>query len=187
VLSPEHLQQLATAHQRARKIRRALAVAQFDGWTVAIFAGLTLLFGIFSPVGLLIGLAMAAVAFFEFRGAAQLRRLDLDAPKRLALNQLFFGSVLLAYAIYALWKVFYTHNPQLDQVTQSLRDAGVQLDLRQLERTIALLIYGALAAVAIFGQGGTALYYFTRRKHLESYLRDTPPWILQAQRAGLPI
>ena len=60
-------------------------------------------------------------------------------------------------------------------------------DVESLERAVGLLVYGTLAAVAIFGQGGTAWFYHTRRPILEGYLRDTPPWILGAQRAGMPM
>lgn len=170
---------------RSAKIRRAVAYATFDAWTIAIFAALTILFGIFSPIGLAIGVAMAIVAFFEFRGAAQLRKLDTAAPRRLALNQCFLGLVLLTYAAYALWQVFTESNPLLDQLGPQLQSAGLQLDLKQLTRTVGLLIYGSLALIAILGQGGTALYYLTRRNHLEAYLRNTPTWITEAQRAGL--
>lgn len=50
---------------------------------------------------------------------------------------------------------------------------------------IGWLIYGTLAAVAIFVQGGTALFYHSRRKYIEAYVNETPAWIVQAQRAGL--
>jgi hypothetical protein len=49
------------------------------------------------------------------------------------------------------------------------------------------MVYGGLAAVAIFGQGGTALYYWSRRRFVEAYLKETPRWIIDAQRAGLPM
>jgi hypothetical protein len=60
-------------------------------------------------------------------------------------------------------------------------------DIDQITRTIGLMVYGGLAAVAIFGQGGTALYYWSRRRFVEAYLKETPRWIIDAQRAGLPM
>jgi hypothetical protein len=68
-----------------------------------------------------------------------------------------------------------------------LAEAGIRGSIDSLARLLGVLVYGTLAAVAIFGQGGTALYYFTRRKHVEAYLRETPQWILDAQRAGMPM
>ena len=52
---------------------------------------------------------------------------------------------------------------------------------------ISYLIYGTLALVAIFGQGGTALFYLSRKKYIEAYATQTPQWIIQAQQAGLPM
>ena len=62
---------------------RAINVAHFDAWTVAIFGGLTFLVSLvsFSLVGLILGGGMSLVAYLEFVNAARLRRLELDAPK----------------------------------------------------------------------------------------------------------
>jgi len=38
--------------------------------------------------------------------------------------------------------------------------------------------------VAIIAQGGTTLYYFTRAKYIRAYRDQTPPWIVEMQRAG---
>ena len=187
-LSPEHLRQLTEARQRATKIRRAISVAKFDGWSVGMFGALTFLVGAisFSWIGLLLGGGMLAVAWVEFRGADRLRRLDAGATKSLAFNQLVLGGLLLTYAIYSLWGVYHTHDPAFDELRGMGNVPGIG-DIDNIAHLIGLLIYGTLAAVAIFGQGGTALYYHTRRRHIESYLRDTPPWIVEAQRAGMPL
>ena len=58
---------------------------------------------------------------------------------------------------------------------------------RKSRTLIGWVMYGTLAAVAIFVQGGTALYYLSRRRLIEQYLRETPAWIVQAQRAGMPM
>jgi hypothetical protein len=44
-----------------------------------------------------------------------------------------------------------------------------------------------VAAVAIFVEGGMALFHFSRRKVVEAYIRETPQWIVEAQRAGVPL
>lgn len=101
-LSPEQLTELAAARARSKKIRRAITVATLDGWATAIFAALTFLGGLFHWLGFVLGGAMAIVAYVEFTGAHRLRTLDVTAPRALALNQIFLGSVLLLYAIYSL-------------------------------------------------------------------------------------
>jgi hypothetical protein len=189
-LSPEHFAQLAEARRRSKKIRRAAAVATFDGWATGVFGALTFLVGLiaFSWVGLALGAAMLVVAWVEFRGARQLRQLDPAAANSLAINQLFLGAALLTYAMFSLWTVFHSQTFITQQLANSpeLSQAGLG-SIESLAKMLGLLIYGTLAAVAIFGQGGTALYYATRRKHVEAYRRETPQWILDAQRAGMPM
>ena len=73
-LSAEQILQIAEARLRWGKIRRGVAVALFDGWTIAIFAGLTLLGGLFNWIGLVLGAGMATVAYIELRGAKRCSR-----------------------------------------------------------------------------------------------------------------
>src|SRR5690348_1421830 len=87
VLSAEHLQQLAEARQSGRKVRRAIGVATFDGWTIGAFGFLTLLIGITDLTSILMGVGMAAIAWLELRGAARLRRLEAGAGRALGFNQ----------------------------------------------------------------------------------------------------
>ena len=57
-LTPEQLTELADARRRGTKIRRAISVAKFDAWTIAIFAGFTLMSAIFSWSGAVLGIGM---------------------------------------------------------------------------------------------------------------------------------
>lgn len=186
-LSPEQLKQIADARHRSTKIRKGVNVALFDGWSIAIFAGLTLLGGLFSPVSLMLGAGMAAVAFVELRGVKRLRQLDATAPKLLAWNQVFLAALLLTYALFSLWKIYTGRTELAGQLAAYPELATVAGDIEQLSKMIGLLIYGSLIAVAIFGQGGTALFYLSRKKYIDAYLRETPQWIIDAQRAGMPM
>ena len=57
-----------------------------------------------------------------------------------------------------------------------------------LARMISATVYVGLACVAVLAQGGTALYYFTREKHIRAYREQTPPWIVEMQRqSGAPL
>lgn len=184
-LSEDHLRQLAAANVALRKIRRVVSIARFDGWTVGVFAALTGLFGLTQPTTLLIAAVMAAIAVIEIRGADKLQRLDVTAPRTLAINQLALGSLLILYALahlYAeltgpgIYDAIAATDPQLSQMLQPVQ---------RLARTIALAAYSALILVAIAAQGGLALFYFTRQKLLAAYLRQTPPWITTLHRTGL--
>jgi hypothetical protein len=57
-----------------------------------------------------------------------------------------------------------------------------------LARMISIAVYVGLACVAIFAQGGTALYYFSREKHIRAYREQTPAWIVEMQQqSGAPL
>jgi len=45
-----------------------------------------------------------------------------------------------------------------------------------------LLIYGGLILGTLLFQGLNAWYYFTRGKHVQTYLDATPSWIIDLQR-----
>ncbi|HEX8520862.1 MAG TPA: hypothetical protein VF669_01315 [Tepidisphaeraceae bacterium] len=192
-LTPDQLREISEARTRVRKIRSAVTLARFDFWGTAIFGGLTVLGSLvsFSLPGLLLGLAMAAVAYFEHHGANDLSNLELTAPRRLACNQLFFAAALLAYAA---WTLFYGLN-HLEQYTgliasqmpPELSDSSMVISINSLTKLILILLYGTLAVVALTVQPGTALFYFSREKHLRAYLSQTPRWILDAQRAGVSL
>ena len=36
-------------------------------------------------------------------------------------------------------------------------------------------------------QGGTALFYLSRLRHLREYVQNTPQWLIQMQRAGVQV
>jgi hypothetical protein len=183
----EHLAQIAAAKTLGRKIRRAVTYATIDGWTIAVFGALTALTSLFSALGLGLGAGMIIVAWFEFRGAAALKRLDLNAPKRLAINQIALGGLLFLYAAISLGTSLTQpsaisaeigNDPQLNSMLGPIDD---------LTRTIYIAVYATLMAVAILGPGMNAVYYLTRRSHIQTYLRETPTWILDLQRAGMSL
>jgi hypothetical protein len=183
-LSDEHLRQLAASHAATRKIRRAIAVARADGWGVAVFAAMTVLFGITSVSGIVLGTALGVTASVELWSARRLRSLEAKATRVLGFNQLALAGILITYAA---WRIYHEMNgtgeyaaiagsdPQLGQMLAPVED---------LTRLITLAIYGGLIAVAVFAQGGLALYYFTRGKYVRAYVAQTPEWVLAVQKAG---
>ena len=51
---------------------------------------------------------------------------------------------------------------------------------KQIEHWAPIVVYGLYSLVilaSVVGQGGLALYYFTRRRHIEAFNRQTPAWI----------
>jgi hypothetical protein len=184
VLSDEHLRQLAAARRAGGKLKRAIAVASFDGWTVGVFGALTLLTGLTDPSGLLMGAGMGAVAFVELRGAGRLKRLESGVTRTLGFNQLALAGIMIAYALWRLHAEMsgvspyqaYKSDPQLARMLQPIEN---------MTHLITLALYGAMICVALFAQGGLALFYFTRGKYIDAYLTKTPAWIIDMQRGGV--
>ena len=92
----------------------------------------------------------------------------------------------MGYAIYSLLTP-----PNMAQYAD-LAGAGqmgetMASDLNQMTSMIYNLVYFALIAIAIGAQGGTALFYLSRQKHLQGYLQHTPTWIVEMQRAGISV
>jgi hypothetical protein len=189
-LSPEHLRQLRLARQRGRSIRRAAGVATFHGWTFALCAGLSLLVGLLSLTSLLIGLALAVVAYNEFTGARLLRSFDERGPRRLGSNQLGLCGVLIVYAGWSIYSTLTAPSP-LEAAFGANGVASLGPDnpaapllssIQQLQTTVTLAVFGGLIVASLVFQGGTAWYYFSRARHLRAYVAETPQWVIELDR-----
>ncbi len=176
--------QLAAAEAAWRPIGRAAAYARFDAASLAVFAVLSALPCLGSGwAGYLLAAALGTVAYVEFAAVRQLRRLDLAAPRRLAMNQLALGGGLV---LYAGWNLFLTATDrgglmaELRDNPSLVGDNGPQV--AQLLRTSVYALYGSLAVLGVLAPGATAWFYASRSSRLRAYLADTPDWILRMQR-----
>jgi hypothetical protein len=183
-LSPDHLAAISAARLRGKKIRRAAMVATISGWTMGAFAVITLMGGLFGDwLALAIGIPLGLVAFFELRGAAMIRRFLPSGATLLACNQLGLALVLIAYAGYMLIQT--VSHPILGGAGgQSTGDPQIDAMMGDLSRTIGLVLYGGLMVFGLVGPGLTALYYQSRRGHIERMLDQTPEWVIHAMRAA---
>jgi hypothetical protein len=181
--SPLHLEEIAAAKQRAKPLRKAVTVAVLDGWGLAIFGGITILTGLTSFPTLALGCGMCLAAQFEFRGATRLRRLDTRALHSLARNQLALGAALFAYALWCML----TPESLTQAVAATPELNSMMRPIEDLARVIHTIVYGVIMLVAVFAQGGTAMFYRRRERQLHEYLAQTPAWLVQAQRDGLEI
>jgi hypothetical protein len=182
-LSTEHLKAIADARVRGKKIRRAANVAAFSGWTMAIFAVITLAGGLFGDlIALILGALLAVITVNELRGAAKLRRFDPSGPILLAINQLVLAAVIFFYGAYMLG--YTLRHPLLggDAQLADLNQLGV--DFSELSRTLAFVLYGGVALFGLLGPGFTALYYYSRRRLVRKMHDETPEWVIAALRAA---
>jgi len=195
-LTTEQLQQLAAAGTRAKKIRSAARVAVFNGYVTASFAFLsaplvpvaTVWLG-FVPsglVGLLVTVGLAVIAYGEFRGRRMLLAFEPKAAGRLGWNQIGFLGLITGYCLWSIVQGWRSNDaagallwsmPELRPLLESPEVAAASY------LAMVLLVYGSVIVLSIIFLGLNAIYYFTRRKHIETYLRDTPPWVTQVLRA----
>ena len=184
-LSPAQRHELEEAHRRAKPIRRAATVAAFNGWSMAILAVLSAPFAIGSFVGLVIAVGLGVLAWNELRGRRQLLEFDAEAPAILGWNQL---ALLAMVCGYCLWQVIcywvggsaiaaeIAAKPELRELL------GKGEEFETLLRLFVLMFYSVVIVLSIAAQGLNAWYYFSRRKHVEAYVRETPPWVIELQR-----
>jgi hypothetical protein len=179
--TPQQMQELAVARKAMKGIRRAVFMAQMDGWSLAVFGALTLVCGLSSATAILVGLGLGAVAFVELKTIPKLKQLDPAAPKTLGYNQLALAAILILYAIWNLISPVKLSD-ELSAASPQIR--SIMGDPQSLLNLVNNLVYFALIAIAIFAQGSMALFYFRRTKIVTDYLAQTPPWIIQMQQAG---
>jgi hypothetical protein len=174
--TPEQRAALQDARERAKGILGATRVAAFNGWTVGILAALTILFGLTSPLLLLLGAGMGVVARNEFRGRLLLRAFDPKGPRLLVRNQLGFMALVVAYCAWMLVQSYLHPDPQWAQLQELAGlDAGFIQDL-------VASAYGAAILLTVLFVGLNARYYARRSAMLERYLAETPQWVVELQR-----
>src|SRR5258706_6528196 len=183
-LTPQQVRELADARAAGKYVRRAIAVATFDGWALAAFAMVNCICGLADFQSLIIGVALGGLAYVEIRAAAQLRRLDESAPRRLGINQILLGTLL---AVYAIWQIYQELHGPSPYAALSQADAHMGKRFEDMARSLTVGVYGCLIIFAIVAQGGAALFYFTRDKYLRDYRQRTPAWILQMQQTGVAV
>lgn len=179
-LSPEQRQGLADAKERSRAFMGAVRTATFNIWTIGAFAAITILFGLFSLPALLLGIGMAVVTWNEYRGRAMVRRFDPAGPLLLGRNQLGLMGLIILYALWSMYRATNHPDPGLVQL-----DAVMGGDVSGLVADLTILIYLAVIALTALFQGLLARYYFRRIEMVEAYVRDTPEWVLEMQRAAV--
>jgi ABC-type enterobactin transport system permease subunit len=180
---------LAIATERVKKIRKAAGVAAFNGWTAGIFAALSAPFALFSMTGFLVTVGLAVIAYDELHGRKRLLQFDPAAATQLGWNQV---ALLTMIVVYCLWMMFtgltgagpFAAEAAADpEIASALSSLG---DFDELYKVLVVAIYGTVIVLSAIFQGLNALYYFTRRKHVEAYVQETPEWVLNVQRMTTP-
>ena len=181
-LSPEHIRELTEGRRRAKKIRRAAGVAAASGWTMAFFAACTFVSAAFGDiVSLILAILLSAITYNELKGGRLLHRLEPRGARRLELNQIALGALIVVYAVWSLYSTL--HDPALAQLAGSTGDAQTDAMLGRLSMTVTWGLYGSLAIIGIIVPGLTAWYYASRAPLIRRFITQTPPWVVQAMKA----
>jgi hypothetical protein len=177
-LTPEQQRELHEAKERAASFLGAAKVAAFNGWSIGFFAGVSILFGIFSLTGLLVGIGLAVVARNEFVGGSRIRALDASGLELLWRNQVGLMALILAYCLWSMYRASAAPDQGMAELTEVLGG-----DTGQLITSLTLTLYGAVIVATGIFQGLNARYYFVRIARMREYLHLTPEWVLDVQRS----
>jgi hypothetical protein len=178
---------LAESQTRVRKIRRAAAVARFNGWTTGIAAFCSLPFALMSLAGLAVTLTLGVVAANEFRGQRRLLQFDPRGATLLGWNQVGLLAAIVVYSLGMLWVGLTGESPLAAELAAKPELASVfdSAELDQAYQLIVVAVYATTIAFSLLFQGLNALYYFTRRPLVLEYAQTTPAWVLDLQRVTL--
>jgi len=177
-LTSEQKQAIEDARARARTFAGAAKVAAFNGWTFGFFAVVSILFGLFSLPGFLVGVGLAVVTRNEFVGRRRILGYEPAGFELLWRNQIGLMALIIAYCVWSLYRTVAFPDPALAELTELL---GEGTD--ELMRSLTQVMYAAVIVATVIFQGLNARYYFVRVARLEAYLRETPAWVLDLQRS----
>ncbi len=185
-LTNEHHTELALANERSKKIRKAAGVAAFNGWMTGFFAVTSAPFAPFSIVGFMITVGLGVVSYNEFQGRKRLLQFDEEAPRLLGWNQVGFLTMILFYCAWMTFSGLTGESPlqaELNAKPELQQALGSMEEFNWIYHLIIVGVYGTVAVLTAIFQGWNAYYYFSRRKHVEQYVNETPDWVLDVQRA----
>jgi hypothetical protein len=135
---------------------------------------------------------IAFAAFNEFRGRKRLLNFELSGATLLGWNQLGLLAMIVGYCA---WMMFAgvsdlgagSLSAELKGFSELDSELAGMVDSYQpmIQQAVRGFYLGVIVLSAIF-QGGTAVYYFTRRRLVEDFVAETPEWIRDVQRGTLP-
>ena len=182
-LNEQHYAELAEATERAKKLRKVIRVAAFNGWTSAIFAVICLPFAFSDLTSAVMCTGLGIVAYNEFRGRKWMQQFDLRGPTLLGWNQTGFMLLLVGYSIWKACDVMFGSGIGDTMGSQSPHLQQAMAEMKPMLTMAMAGVYVGLAFLCFLFQGMNAIYYFTRAGLLKKYLAETPDWIVEVQRS----
>ncbi|RXK54711.1 hypothetical protein ESB00_02110 [Oleiharenicola lentus] len=168
-----------------KTLRRVLALARADGWSIVIVASLGGLYSLLQPSWLFTGTSILVVltGLAELHGRRRLLSSDPRGVSWLIGAQLALLGVIWSYAWFR-WRWFdpqamWAELPGLAraEIDRQLTAAGLnpELDRPLLLQMMNALVCLLLAGLTLLYQGGMAAYYTLKRRVVTEALLARPP------------
>ena len=128
---------------------------------------------------------LCVIGVVEYKGYQRMRRADPNAARMLGTNQLALLGLIVLYCL-AQMAAFSPEQARAAAISPEVRAQlanlpsmakAIDSDIDRLAPLATYGFYGLVIVLSIAFQGGLARYYFTRRRHLEAFNAQTPPWI----------
>lgn len=170
-----------------RPVRNAARTARFSALTILVIGVAGIPLAVLSPswLGTVMVAGICAIGAVEYVGARRMQRGLISAAGLLGTNQLVFMGLIVAYCVTQMltFSAAATESSLLPADVRSqlsqLQGGDLELD-RQLRVWAPLAAYGFYSLVILLSlcfQGGLAVYYFTRKRHLRAFEAATPAWV----------
>jgi len=172
---------------RRRKVKGAAGTARSSAIVTLAVGVAALPFVVWSPSfsGLVVVAGILVVGVREWMGYGKMRRAEAGAASFLGWNQVAFFGVITFYCLFEMAS-FSTEevksaaiSPEVRAQLASMPALAADMD-RLIERWAPYAVYGFYSLVILvsaLAQGATAVYYFSRRKYVETFNRRTPEWV----------
>jgi len=169
-----------------RPLSKAARLARSSGM-VLLFAGVcTALLGVLGSdmVTGVIGLIVATLGGMERSAATDLAQAKPSALPRLALNQ----GIVLALIVVSSWMTVRSLDTETVRAMSLSNEAVSQLPAemqglaRSMQSASSRLTEGlfiVIVGLSLIFQGGLAAYYLTRRRKLQRFYEELPPWVCE--------
>ena len=183
-LSEDDFIDVRLAVTRRKAIRSAARVANWSSTSMIVLGAgafvLALLMN--SPVSMAAAFLVCAIGLVEFLGYRRMSAASRSASTILGTNQLVLLALVVAWCVIQM--ATFTPEKMKASIAAEAPDLAsalpeMQKSIETLGPIITYVFYSLVIVCSIAFQGGLALYYFTRKRHLEAWHRDTPPWVMR--------
>lgn len=172
---------------RRRKMKSAAGVVRSSAIVTLVIGFLALPFVLWSPSlsGVVVVVGVITVGVREWMGYEKMRRAETGAAGHLGWNQVALVGVITFYCLLQMASFSPEEmkaaalSPEVRSLSAALPGMMAGID-KMVETWAPYAVYGfysLLIVVSIGFQGGMALYYFSRRKYVEAFNRETPAWV----------